>query len=150
MSLNMLESSVNAAAEQGEESQVSECSLNSLLWLTSAVAQSIDNATSHPDPAPSCCQPRMRETSRGEEEEELRKILQSVLVRSLDAVEDLAVLAVHVRVLHTILLPCHPNSDTFPHDHEDCSNASRDHISIFSRQRHCYHPDDIQRLFEWF
>ena len=53
----------------------------------------------------------MRETSRGEEEEELRKILQSVLVRSLDAVEDLAVLAVHVRVLHTILLPRLPSRE---------------------------------------
>ena len=107
----MLESSVNAAAEQSEESQVSEGSLNSLLRLTSAVAQSIDDATSHPDPAPSCGQPRMRETSRGEEEEELRKILQSVLVRSLDAVEDLAVPAVHVRVLHTILLPRLPSRE---------------------------------------
>ena len=100
----MLESSVNAAAEQSEESQVSECSLNSLLRLTSAVAQSIDDATSHPDPAPSCGQPRMRETSRGEEEEELRKILQSVLVRSLDAVENCTVLAVHLWILNPIFL----------------------------------------------
>ena len=40
----------------------------------------------------------------GQKEEELRQVLESVLVSSLDAVKDGRVLAVHLRILDTILL----------------------------------------------
>ena len=42
--------------------------------------------------------------THSEEEEELRKILQGVLVRSLDTVENCTVLAVHLWILNPIFL----------------------------------------------
>ena len=44
---------------------------------------------SDPDHASSCCQPRVGEAAHGEQEHEGRDVLQRVLVRALDAIEDL-------------------------------------------------------------
>ena len=40
----------------------------------------------------------------GQKEEELRQVLKSVLVSSLNAIKDGRVLAVHLRIFYTILL----------------------------------------------
>lgn len=96
---------MDGAAEKGEQPQVTKGSPDSLLGVSSAVTQGIDNASSNPDPACSSCQLRMGQPSHGQQEEELRKVLQSVLVRSLDTIKCVAVLAVHLRILYSIFLP---------------------------------------------
>ena len=103
-SLDVLDGGLDGASKKGEQSQVTKGSPDPLLWVSSAVSKSVDNTSCHPDPASRSCQLRMRQPSHGQQEEELRKILKSVLVSSLDTIEGVAVLAVHFRILYSILL----------------------------------------------
>ena len=120
----MLESSVDGGPQQGEQAQISKSSPDSLLRVSGAVAQGVHHSARYPDPAGSCGQLGHRQASckmcwqlqfqevcgqvvtltHSEEEEELRKILQGVLVRSLDAVENGTVLAVHLWIFNPIFL----------------------------------------------
>ena len=122
--LDMLESSVDGGPQQGEQAQISKSSPDSLLRVPGAVAQGVHHSARYPDPACSCRQLGHGQASckmcwqlqlqevccqvvtltHGEEEEELRKILQGVLMRSLDAVENCTVLAVHLWIFNPIFL----------------------------------------------
>lgn len=89
---NALDGSVHGATEKGKQAKVAKGALNSGLRFTGAVADTVHNPASDPDHASSCCQPRVREAAHGEQEHEGRDVLQRVLVRALDAIEDLTIL----------------------------------------------------------
>ena len=44
----------------------------------------------------------------------------------------------------------HSNFDALPHDHEQCSNTSRDDVSVISRQRHGNHDFTVKNLAKHF
>ena len=86
-----------------QKTKVAKSSSDPLLWISSAVAKSINNPSSNPDTGSSCCQLRIGQTAHGKQEVELGKVLESVLVSSLDTVEDGTVLTVHLWILNSIL-----------------------------------------------
>ena len=93
---------MDRAAEEGEQSDVAEGSPGPLGGVAGAVAEAVDNPASYPEPAGSPRQYWVGEAAHGEQEVELGKVLKSVLVSSLDTIEDSTVLTIHLWVLNSI------------------------------------------------
>jgi len=121
---------VHSAPEEGQESKVSKRSLDPGLRFSGVVPDCVHNSAGDPDPAGGGRDPRVGETGGRQQEHEGRDVLKGVLVRALDAVEDLAVLGVHVGVLDVVLLPRGPDLEPLPHGHEDGANSCQDNIAV--------------------
>jgi len=138
LKLNSLNSCVDRAAQQGEKTKIAEGPLDSLLWLTSAIAKCVHNSGCNPDQTSACSNSGMRKASSTEKEEELRQIFKSILVTTLNTVKHLVV-TVHIWIFYFVLLPCLSNFDTLPHCHKDGTNTCQNDITIILGNRHSWH-----------
>jgi len=126
---------VYSTPEEGQESKVSKSSLDPGLRFSSIIPDRVHNPSGDPDPTGGGRDLGVGETGGRQQEHEGRDVLQGVLVRALDTVENLAVLRVHVRVLNIVLLPRCSDLESLPHGHEDGPNSCEDNISVIFGQR---------------
>lgn len=102
------------------------------LRVSSAVTDVVHDPCENPAGAGASSHHGMGPTTHQQKEEELRQVLQGVLVCALHTVEHLAVLAVHLGVRDTKLVSRLTNLDTLPECHQVGGDAGEEHVAEFS------------------
>lgn len=124
------EAQLDREAKQGQEAEVLESTTHALGRISSGVPDGIDHSSRQVDHSANSGSFRTLQPAKKQNHEELGIVLQEVLVRSLDAVEDNVCVRVHGRVLDIVLLPCPADLKGEPNVNQRRTNADQNHVAV--------------------